>query len=342
MFRFSIRLINLAIWRSNLKPLLEICELEVTFETDSKSLVAVDRVSYDIFPGETVGLVGESGCGKSVTSQAIMGLLPKNGSITHGSILFNGQDLTTFDEYQMQKVRGGSLAMIFQEPMTALNPVMKVGHQILEQLLVHKPYSKKEAIEHCYSLLEKVGIPDPIKRFESYPHELSGGMRQRVMIAMALCCEPKLLIADEPTTALDVTIQAQVVDLLLKLQEEYGMAIQFISHDLGVISEICDRVVIMYGGRLVEKATAEELFACPRHPYSKGLLASVPKINQTEGSLYAIPGTVPSLAELGVGCAFYNRCPKAIPECLNQAPKMAPYGGIHQVACYRPEGGGFL
>lgn len=300
------------------RPLLTVKDLCVNFETDQGSLNVLDHVSFDIFKGKTLGLVGESGCGKSVTSLAIMKLLPQPaGIISAGDISFNGQSLLTIKQKELQKIRGNRIAMIFQEPMTALNPVKAIGKQILEVFELHRPeLSKKQMLHETISVLDKVGIPDASKRITEYPHQLSGGMRQRVMIAMALACKPDLLIADEPTTALDVTIQAQILDLMQSLQQEYGMGILFITHDLGVIAELCDDVVVMYAGRVAEKCSVKELFKHPKHPYTKGLLESIPKLNQPNKSrLNTIEGQVPTLQNMPKGCRFYNRCQYKKEDC---------------------------
>jgi len=297
---------------------LTVENLCVSFETENGFVSVLDHVSFNLNRGKTLGLVGESGCGKSVTSLSIMRLLPQPaGSITDGKIIFNNQDLTKATPLEMQGIRGNRIAMIFQEPMTALNPVKPIGRQISEVFDLHQPTLKnKEKTKKVIEVLEKVRIPDPIKRLSEYPHQLSGGMRQRVMIAMALACEPEILIADEPTTALDVTIQAQILDLIKELKEEYGMSVLFITHVLGVIAELCDDVVVMYAGRVVERSSVKELFERPKHPYTQGLLNSIPKLNQPSKSfLSTIEGQVPSLLDLPAGCRFYNRCKLKTPEC---------------------------
>lgn len=299
-------------------PLLSIKELCVTFKTEQGSLQVLDNINFDIHKGQTLGLVGESGCGKSVTSLSIMRLLPQpSGQISHGSVMLDDIDLAKASDKTIQSIRGNRIAMIFQEPMTALNPVKTIGKQIREVYDLHRPdYSSKQKTQETINVLAKVGIPDPEKRIMEFPHQLSGGMRQRVMIAMALACEPDLLIADEPTTALDVTIQAQILDLMKELQNEYGMAILFITHDLGVIAELCDDVVVMYAGRVIEKSSVETLFKHPKHPYTQGLLDSIPKLNQPSKSLLStIEGQVPSLHNLPKGCRFYNRCPHKQDDC---------------------------
>lgn len=298
--------------------LLSIKNLCVDFNTDRGSLNVLDRVSFDIQAGKTLGLVGESGCGKSVTSLSIMNLLPQpSGIVRSGQILYKGKDLKELSGKAMQEIRGNRIAMIFQEPMTALNPVKTIGKQIIEVFDLHrKEMSKKQKFEEALAVLEKVGISEANKRMGEFPHQLSGGMRQRVMIAMALACKPDLLIADEPTTALDVTIQAQILDLMKSIQDEYGMAILFITHDLGVIAELCDDVVVMYAGRVIEKSSVNELFDNPKHPYTQGLLDSIPKLDQASKSrLSTIEGQVPSLFDMPNGCRFSNRCQYAKSDC---------------------------
>ncbi len=320
------------------QPLLQVRHLATEFETEQGIARALDDISFELMPGETLGIVGESGCGKSVTSLSIMRLLPKPaGRIVGGEVLFDGQDLVQLPADEMHDIRGNRIAMIFQEPMTALNPVYKVGRQLEETLLLHKPeLNESQRREACVAMLEKVGIPAPQRRLNEYPHQLSGGMRQRVMIAMALLCDPDILIADEPTTALDVTIQAQILQLLRDLQRENGMSIIFITHDFGVIAEICDRVVVMYGGRIIEQAEILELFDHPLHPYTRGLLQAIPKLDTEPKSLLkTIPGMVPSLFELPVGCRFQNRCEFVEPRCREQVPPLEDLDNGHQVRCFR-------
>jgi oligopeptide/dipeptide ABC transporter ATP-binding protein len=318
------------------EPLLSVSGLETSFFTKAGTLKAVDGVTYDVHRGETVGIVGESGCGKSVTSFSILGLLSHPGRVTGGSIKFDGKDLLALPPDEMRKVRGKSIAMIFQEPMTALNPVLTVGYQICEQIQAHEHVSDQAANKRAVDLLALVGIPSPKRRVDDYPHQLSGGMRQRAMIAMALSCNPSLLIADEPTTALDVTIQAQILDLLQRLQSEFNMSMQFITHDLGVISEVADRVIVMYAGKVVEEAKADDLFSAPKHPYTVGLLESIPRIDRTVARLPTIQGVVPSLLDLPTGCRFQNRCPRATEQCRATQPPLASIGGGRKVACYHP------
>jgi len=316
--------------------LLNVKNLQTSFKTPRGTFPAVDGVSFHINPKETVGIVGESGCGKSVTSFSIMGLIQKPGAVTAGSIEFAGQDLVKAPSSTMRSIRGNRIAMIFQEPMTAFNPVLTIGSQIKEQLWTHRPnLTKSDAQKRVCELLELVGIPSPETRSKQYPHQLSGGMRQRAMIAMALSCDPELLIADEPTTALDVTIQAQILDLLKTLQNEIGMAIQFITHDLGVISEVADRVVVMYAGKVVETGTSDEIFCNPKHPYTQGLLASIPRLYGNGDTLPTIEGTVPPLSAMPQGCRFADRCGFASERC-EQEPNLEKVAEGHEVACFHP------
>lgn len=316
-------------------PVLQVKNLETTFQTKLGPFRAVNGVSYDIFEGETVGIVGESGCGKSVTSLSLMGLIERPGKITGGEALLNGKSLFTMPQHDLEAVRGSEMAMIFQEPMTALNPVLTVGAQIDEQVLRHRKVTPAQARERTHEVLSLVGIPSPKERAESYPHQLSGGMRQRAMIAMALSCEPKLLIADEPTTALDVTIQAQILELIQNLQEKFKMSVQFISHDLGVVSELSDRVMVMYGGQTCEFTGSKELFLNPRHPYTEALINARPKLGQRVQTLRTIEGSVPAPHELPKGCPFKNRCPRAIEAC-NERPPLQELAPKHFVACFNP------
>ena len=318
-------------------PILEVRDLEVEFSVDDGKIKVLDGVSFQVAPGQTLGIVGESGCGKSVTSLAIMGLLPRpHGQVVAGSIRFQGEELLSLPPDQMYKVRGNRISMIFQEPMTALNPVQTVGTQLMEVFSLHRPdFSKAQRREAAIAMLQKVGIPEPAQRFAVYPHNLSGGMRQRVMIAMALACEPDLLICDEPTTALDVTIQAQILDLMKALQAQTGMAIIFITHDLGVVAELCDEVVVMYAGRAVERADIFELFDHPRHPYTHGLMASIPRLEDVPKSLLkTIKGQVPALHEMPAGCRFSNRCPHATEICVGTIPVTEQLSERHAVACH--------
>lgn len=316
--------------------MLNVANLETTFHTKNGPIQAVRDVSFYINKSETLGIVGESGCGKSVTSYSLMGLIDYPGEVTSGEAYFNGLDLFKLNEKQMQKRLGEEMAMIFQEPMTALNPVTSVGHQMIEQLLRHKSITKKEAKERSIEMLELVGIPSPEKRYHNYPHQLSGGMRQRAMIAMALSCQPKLLIADEPTTALDVTIQAQILELMRELQDKFEMSIQFITHDLGVISEVADRIMVMYAGTSCEIAPTQTLLKNPKHPYTAALIRSIPKLGQRVERLETIEGSVPSLFELPKGCPFQNRCPNVSDQCRSQRPRLEEFSQGHSVACFHP------
>lgn len=319
------------------KPILEVRNLETTFFLKSGPFKAVNNISYCIYKGETLGIVGESGCGKSVTSFSLMQLIEKPGKVTHGEVLLNGRDLLKLNEKQMEDVRGIEMAMIFQEPMTALNPVLTIGYQIDEQIMRHRKCSPAEAKERSIEMLKLVGIPSPEERYETYPHQLSGGMRQRAMIAMALSCNPQFLIADEPTTALDVTIQAQILELMQELQEKLQMSIQFITHDLGVISEISDRVMVMYGGQMCEIAETQDLFKHPRHPYTKALIASRPKVGERRDKLQTIEGSVPAPHEYPAGCPFVNRCTRAVSQCQTLKPPVVEVSPGHKVACFNPE-----
>jgi peptide/nickel transport system ATP-binding protein len=312
--------------------------LQTTFHTKIGPVRAVDGISYDIGRGETLGIVGESGCGKSVASYSLMRLIEHPGEITGGDIRFCGEDLLALADEQMESYRGSKMAMIFQEPMTALNPVLSVGYQMDEQIMRHKGLSRVESRERAIEMLDLVGIPAPRERYEAYPHQLSGGMRQRAMIAMALSCNPEFLIADEPTTALDVTIQGQILELIQRMQQEWSMSVQFITHDLGVISEISDKVLVMYAGTACEMAPTQTLIEGPRHPYTAALLESIPRIGRRVRRLPAIEGTVPSLFELPRGCPFQNRCPNAISTCEQVRPKMTEIAPGHQIACFNPVG----
>jgi peptide/nickel transport system ATP-binding protein/oligopeptide transport system ATP-binding protein len=327
--------------RAGKRPLLEIVDLRTYFFTDEGVVKSVDGVTYDVLPGETVGVVGESGCGKSVTALSVMRLIPvPPGRIEGGEILFDGEDLVRARESRMRQVRGGKIGMIFQEPMTSLNPVFTVGDQIEEAVRLHLRLSAAEARERAIEMLRKVGIPSPEQRVDEYPHQLSGGMRQRVMIAMALSCNPKLLIADEPTTALDVTIQAQILDLIRHLQDEFHMSMLIITHDLGVIAETAHRVVVMYAGKIAEKADVKRLFARPLHPYTQGLFRSIPSLAKGHGRLQTIEGTVPNPLEFPVGCKFHNRCPFATDHCVAHEPPLREVEEAHFAACWLldPEG----
>jgi oligopeptide/dipeptide ABC transporter ATP-binding protein len=318
---------------------LEVNDLKTYFDTDEGTVKAVDGVSFHIDKGETLGVVGESGSGKSVTSLSAMRLIPQPpGRFAGGEIKFEGQDLLKKSEREMRRIRGNEISMIFQEPMTSLNPVYTVGDQIAEAIVLHQGKTKKQAMKMATEMLDLVGIPEPAKRVKNYPHQMSGGMRQRVMIAMALSCGPKLLIADEPTTALDVTIQAQILDLMRKLQKEIGMSILFITHDLGVVAEIADRVVVMYAGRAVEEANVNDIYANPKMPYTRGLLNSIPRVDKAaihQERLEAIPGNVPNPLHLPEGCAFHPRCKYVRDECKQAIPTLEDSGGGHMVRCIR-------
>lgn len=321
---------------SNNPPLVSVRGLETTFFQKQGPFRAVNNISYDIYRGQTLGIVGESGCGKSVTSFSLMRLIEKPGRITKGQVMLAGRDLMSLSETQMQNVRGGEMAMIFQEPMTALNPVLTIGRQIDEQVLRHKKVSKDEAKERSIEMLRLVGIPSPEDRYSNYPHQLSGGMRQRAMIAMALSCDPQFLIADEPTTALDVTIQAQILELIQSIQKKFNMSVQFITHDLGVISEVSDRVMVMYGGQTCEVADTDELFSNPKHPYTGALIDSRPKFGHRVHRLRTIEGSVPAPHELPRGCPFQNRCPNAKDQCKQERPELVEIKPGHLLACFNP------
>jgi oligopeptide/dipeptide ABC transporter ATP-binding protein len=320
------------------EPLLEVRELQTHFFTDDGVIRAVDGVSFAIEPGETLAVVGESGSGKSVTSLSILRLVASPpGRIVGGQIKFRGRDLLTLSDAEMRSIRGREISMIFQEPMTSLNPVYTCGEQILEVLMLHEKLDRKTARARTVDLLRLVGIPSPEQRVDEYPHQMSGGMRQRVMIAMALACRPALLIADEPTTALDVTIQAQILDLLKGLRQELGMAVLLITHDLGVVAETADRVAVMYAGQVVEYCDVRPAFRSTRHPYTAGLLASLPKLGAETERLRVIPGNVPNPANFPSGCRFHPRCPIAVERCRNEMPALRDVGGGHLARCFRAE-----
>ena len=316
------------------EKVLSVKDLNLWFDGDFSSPQILNNISFDIYKGETLGIAGESGCGKSVTSLSVLRLLKTPPARIQGTIEFQGQNLLELPIKQMQKIRGNKIAMIFQEPMTSLNPLFKVGHQLEEVFRLHQGLSKEEAKKKAIEMLDAVKIPLPEQRANEYPFQLSGGMRQRVMIAMALSCHPELLIADEPTTALDVTIQAQVLDLMRNLQKEMGTAIMFITHDLGVIREICDRVIVMYCGEIVETAKVEELFQNPKHPYTNGLLSTLPKFG-VKDKLPTIPGMVPPAGKFPKGCVFSPRCEHACEECVNCKPELYEIGDGHSVRCFR-------
>lgn len=317
----------------NDREALIVKNLSVGFTEKKKTIQILDKVSFSVKEGETVCIVGESGCGKSLTSLSIMGLLPKKGKILNGKILLNNENLVDKSMKEMSRIRGNEISMIFQEPMTSLNPVHRIGKQIAEAVIVHSHVSKKDAMKRALEMLKLVGIPSPERRLYEYPHQLSGGMRQRVMIAMALACNPKILIADEPTTALDVTIQAQILNLMNELKEKMRMSIIFITHDLGVVSEMADKVIVMYAGKVVEKGSVQELFNNPKHPYTQGLIASIPKMDEEQNELPIIKGTVPSPGKMPKGCRFATRCPYARKMCLDDTPPSLVENG-HEVSCW--------
>jgi peptide/nickel transport system ATP-binding protein len=315
-------------------PLLLVEDLRIVFGPPGREQVAVDGVNLHLTEGEVLGIVGESGCGKSLTALSLLGLVPKPaGRIDSGRIFLRGQDIVKCTNAELNQIRGKEISMIFQEPMTALNPVFKVGEQIAETIRVHEGLSRSHARRRALELLELVGISNPNQRIDEYPHELSGGMRQRVMIAIALACRPRILIADEPTTALDVTIQAQILSLLKELQREFGMAVILITHDLGVVAQVVDRVMVMYAGRTVEQGTVTDVFERPSHPYTKLLLESIPSLELDIERLQTIPGMVPSLSNLPNGCRFHPRCPSVRVQCIEQVPTMVSVSHQHQAAC---------
>ncbi len=329
-----------------LAPLLAIDALVTEFRTEKGTVRAVDGVSFEIPRGKTLGVVGESGCGKSVTALSVMRLVQTPpGRITGGRVIYDGKNLLELSEPDMRRIRGNKISMIFQEPMTSLNPVFTCGDQVAEAIVLHQKLSKKQALAKAVEMFELVGIPSPEERIRAYPHQMSGGMRQRVMIAMALACNPDLLIADEPTTALDVTIQAQILELLSRLQRDLGMSFMLITHDLGVVADTCEEVVVMYAGRIVERAPARELFEAPKHHYTAGLLRSVPSFEEIGGErgehprLKEIPGMVPALHALPVGCKFQDRCPAVGQKCREIEPELAPIGAPgHLARCHYPVG----
>ncbi|MFA9377989.1 MAG: ABC transporter ATP-binding protein [Lachnotalea sp.] len=317
------------------EPLLKIEDLEVSFFTYAGEVKAVRKISYELYPGEVMGIVGESGSGKSVSSYGVMGILPDPGKVVGGKIIFNGKDITNLPEKELLKLRGKEISMIFQDPMTSLNPVFTVGNQINEVLQKHTSLSKEERKNRMIELFELVGINQPEKRINQYPHEFSGGMRQRVMIAMALACNPKLLVADEPTTALDVTIQAQIIDLLKELKNKIDMSVIFITHDLGVVADVCDKVAVMYAGNLIEKGSIDDIFYEPKHPYTWGLLKSVPKINADEHErLIPIEGNPVDLINPPEGCAFAPRCEHCMKICMTKKPPVCMIDEGHEVLCW--------
>lgn len=322
-------------------PVLEIRNLKTSFFTDDGEIPAVDDISFKIYPKEIVGIVGESGCGKSVTSLSIMGLLPKpHGKIVSGEIFLNDENIVSASEKRMREIRGNEIAMIFQEPMTSLNPLFTIGNQLIEAVRIHWKLSKKEAAKRAVEMLQLVGLPDSDKLMHQFPHQLSGGMRQRVMIAMSLICDPGVLIADEPTTALDVTIQAQILHLMKEINHRLETAILFITHDLGVVANICERVIVMYAGKIVEEGDVKTIFNNPQHPYTKGLLKSIPDIREKKERLHTISGSVPRPGSIKQGCRFYSRCEYRLDHCLNEDPPYFDAGNGQRVRCWLSEEGG--
>lgn len=318
----------------NEDKVLEVNRLITTFSTNKSKSVAVDDVTFFLETGETLGIVGESGSGKSVTSLSIIGLIPKPSGEVEGSIKYKGKEIANLPEKKMRELRGKEISMIFQEPMTSLNPVFTIGNQMLEAIKIHFSLSKKESKEYAIKMLEHVGIARADKIMNEYPHQLSGGMRQRVMIAMAMSCNPAILIADEPTTALDVTIQAQILDLMKKLKVDHDTSILLITHDLGVVAEMCNRVIVMYAGKIVEEANVRTIFHNPKHPYTKGLIKSTPRIVGDMTRLYSIPGNVPSIDEMPIGCSFAPRCEYAMDKCLKEVPELRNIGEAHRFRCW--------
>ncbi|MBO4903112.1 MAG: ABC transporter ATP-binding protein [Lachnospiraceae bacterium] len=316
------------------KYILEVKDLHTSFFTDAGEVCAVNGISFTLEPGKTLGIVGESGSGKSVTAYSVMQILAETGKITGGEVLYKGEDITKWDKKQMQGFRGSKCSIIFQDPMTSLNPVFTVGSQLKEAILLHTDKNKREAYDRAVEMLTLVGVNEPESRMRQYPHELSGGMRQRVMIAMALACEPDILIADEPTTALDVTIQAQILELMKELQEKLGMAIIMVTHDLGVIASMCDEILVMYGGRVCERGTADDIFYRSAHEYTKGLLRSIPKNDNLNEKLIPIGGTPINLLQMPEGCAFCPRCEKAMKICLTQQPEELRVSETHLASCF--------
>lgn len=320
---------------TNTPVLLHIDNLKTVIKSRKDKLVPVDGVDIEIRKKETVGIVGESGCGKSMTAMSVMGLLPGSAYVEEGRIMLGDTDLTKLSPKELRKITGDKISIIFQEPMTSLNPVIKVGKQVREAILLHENISKKEATERVINIFRQVGIPEPERRYHAYPHQLSGGLRQRIMIGMAMVCNPDLLIADEPTTALDVTIEAQILHLMRQLQEAKGTSILMITHNLGVVAELCDKVYVMYAGKVVEAAEVFELFENPMHPYSGGLLGALPKMDSNQ-RLNSIEGMVPSLKDMPAGCRFAPRCPLATERCRNEEPPLKDMGNGHKVRCFTP------
>ena len=316
------------------KYILEVRDLHTSFDTDNGEVKAVNGVTFALEPGKTLGIVGESGSGKSVTAYSIMQILSDNGRITQGEVLYKGEDITKWNKKQMSGFRGKCCSIIFQDPMTSLNPLFTIGNQLEEAILLHTDRNKAQAKERAIEMLSLVGVNEPAKRVKQYPHELSGGMRQRVMIAMALACEPDILIADEPTTALDVTIQAQILELMQELQQKLGMAIIIVTHDLGVIATMCDEIIVMYGGRVCERGTADDIFYSPAHEYTKGLLRSIPTVENNKERLVPIGGTPINLLNMPKGCAFCTRCDSAMKICLEEVPEEQQISEHHRASCW--------
>jgi oligopeptide/dipeptide ABC transporter ATP-binding protein len=322
---------------STRKRILEVRDLSVSFATENGPAKVIEDVSFSVEHGRTLGLVGESGCGKSVTAMSIIRLLPSPPSrVESGRIFFNGDDMLELNDAEMRSIRGNRIGMIFQEPMTSLNPTFSIGFQIAEVLRIHRGLGRNQARKRCIQLLEMVGIGSPASRLDQYPHQLSGGLRQRVMIAMAIACRPGLLIADEPTTALDVTIQAQILDLLVKLQKDLDMSILMITHDLGVVAEFCDHVAVMYAGKIVEKAPVGQIFSHPKHPYTHGLMTSIPQIGHKRTYLPTIPGMVPGIGRRPAGCYFADRCDRVTDVCRHSEPRLDGQGTDTRLACWNP------
>ncbi|MBN8210621.1 ABC transporter ATP-binding protein [Bacillus sp. NTK071] len=319
------------------QPVLNVSKLKTHFFTDDGEIPAVDSVDFHINKGEVLGIVGESGSGKSVTSLSIMQLIQAPGKVVGGEITYKGENLLTKSEKEMRKIRGNEIGMIFQEPMTSLNPVFRIGNQLIEGIRIHKKWSKKKSWEHAISILKLVGLPRAEELMNEYPHQLSGGMRQRVMIAMAMACDPEVLIADEPTTALDVTIQAQILELMKKLNRETNTSIILITHDLGVVAEICDRIVVMYSGKIVEQGKTKDIFQQPKHPYTIGLIESVPDVRVRKDRLYSIPGNVPKPGSIHKGCHFAPRCSFAFDKCFEEDPILLDAGSNQQARCWLHE-----
>ena len=322
------------------EKILEVQDLSTSFKTERGWLKAIDGVSFDVYSGEMLGIVGESGCGKSVTSQSILRLYEEKSTTRYlGTVSFDGKNLFDLPEKEMQKIRGQEISMVFQDALSSLNPVFTVGNQIMESLRIHQDMGKKEAKEKAIDLLDQVGIPDPQRRFYQYPFELSGGMRQRVMIAVALACGPRILIADEPTPALDVTIQAQIMDLIVDMNRKLQMGVMLITHDLAVVAETCQRVIVMYLGQIVEEGSVEDIFDRPIHPYTRGLMASVPRLDTGRSErLYQIKGTVPLLSQIPEGCRFAPRCPYATEECSRKMPELKSFGNGQKARCLMAQG----